>query len=133
MKNKILWGLILFLLVFSLYEMVFRTKAVSYVGEDRDWLIKIDAKLIGLNGSYNIEVHYKGKDIIQGVYYHIHPHYEVGFPSLNEHGYYYSECKSDCGYYDKDSTLLFFITWQDDKLAQEKAKFIELRKTLTDQ
>lgn len=65
MKKKLIWIIILLILLGALYEVIFRTKTVTYMGEDRDWLVKVHAKLVGLNGSYNIEVQYKGKESIQ--------------------------------------------------------------------
>ena len=98
------------------------------MGEDMNWFIKINAKLVEFNGSYSMEVRYKGKKSIENVDFRIYPHYEPGFPTLNENGYYYWECKNDCGYYDKDSKLIFFIFWTEDNKSEEKMKMIDLRK-----
>lgn len=127
-KRKLIWALITLVLFVLLFEVVFRTRTVTYMGENKNWLISINAKLVGLNGSYNIEVRHKGKEPIHGVYFNIHPHYDVGFPILNDKGYYYWECKDNCEYYDKDSKLLFFVSWKEDKITEEKMEFIELRK-----
>jgi hypothetical protein len=127
MKKKLIWTIILFILVFALYVVVFRTKTVTYSGENKDWSIKIHSKLVGLNGSYRIEVQYKGEEPIQYVDFNIHPHYDVGIPDLNETGYYIWECKDDCGYYAKESELLFFVIWKG-KDSEEKGRFIVLRK-----
>jgi hypothetical protein len=114
-----------------IYDVIFRTKTVTYVGEDTNWFIKISSKLVGLNGSYIIEVQYKGENSVKLVDFNIHPHYEVGIPYLNEKGNYYWECKDDCGYYDKEDKLLFFIVWKEDKQSEEQMKFIDLKKTKT--
>ncbi len=131
MKKNLIWTIIFLVMLVSICEVIFRTKTVTYMGEDKNWFIKINSKLVGLNGSYSIEVRYNGKESIQYVDFNIHPHYEVGFPSLNEKGYYFWECKDDCGYYDKDSKLLFFIVWKEDNNSEEKMKFIDLRKIST--
>ncbi|MFD3449872.1 hypothetical protein ACFDTO_35435 [Microbacteriaceae bacterium 4G12] len=129
MKKKIIWVIILFVLLFSYYEVIFRTKTVSYMGESRDWFIEINSKLIGLNGSYSIEVRYKGKNSIQYADFNIYPHfYNVGYSSFDKNGYFYWKCKDDCGYYGKDSKLLFFIVWKEGNDSEEKMQFIDLRR-----
>jgi hypothetical protein len=126
-KRKLIWLLVLLVLFVSLYWVVFRTRSVTYQGEDKNWLVEINAKLVGLNGSYNIEIQYKGRESINDVDYNIYPHYQGGYFSLNGEGSYSWECDS-CGYYDKDEELLFFITWREGKSSDEKVKWITLRK-----
>ena len=108
--------------------VIFRSHSVTYQGEDENWLITINAHLVGLNGSYNTRIQYKEKEPIYVVDYNIYPHYQGGgIVSLSEEGFYYSEC-DDCGYFDKDEELLFFITWKVDTLQDEKMKWIKLKK-----
>lgn len=115
-----LWLFIFLVLLVSIYIVIFRAKTVTYFGEDKNWIIKINAKLVELNGSYSIEVQYKGKESIEYADFNIHPHYEVGFHSLNDNGYYYWKCNDDCGYHDKDSKLIFFIVWKEEKQSNRK-------------
>lgn len=49
MKRKLIWTLILYVLLF---DEVFRPSTVPYMGEDKNWLIRIEGKLVGLNESY---------------------------------------------------------------------------------
>lgn len=132
-KKKLIWALIILVLLASIYEVVIKTQTVTYMGENKNWLIKINSKLVGLNGSYNIEIRYKRKATIQNADFNIHPqHYASGFPIFNKNGYYYWECKDDCGYFDKESKLLFFIVWRENNNSEEKMNFIELRKISKD-
>jgi hypothetical protein len=121
---------ILFILFITLYLVVFRTRSVTYQGEDKNWRITIHAHLVGLNGSYNIKIQHKGKAPINDVDYNVYPYpnYQGGHVFLNEEGFYYWECNDDCGYYDKDEELLFFISWREGTSLNEKAKWIKLRK-----
>ncbi|MDR6999051.1 hypothetical protein [Neobacillus niacini] len=128
MRKKLIWSFIVLILVVSIYNLIIRTRTVTYMGENKNWFIKINAKLVGLNRSYSIEVKYKGKATIQNADFNIHPrHYDLGFHSFNKNGYYWV-CKDDCGYYDKDSKLLFFIVWKEKNDTEEKMNFIDLRK-----
>jgi hypothetical protein len=128
MKKKLIYTLLLLLIVFSFYEVILRTKTVTYKGENSQWSVQIDNKLVGLNGSYRIEIRYKGKERIKFVDFNIHPHFRGGFPARNEEGFYYWECNQDCGYYDQESKLLFFIVWKEGEKEEEQMRFIELRK-----
>ena len=129
MDKKILWFVLPVLLV-SLYFVVFRTQSAMYYGEDREWSVKINAQLKGLNGSYTIKIQHKGTDSINVVNYNIYPHYQGGVVYLNKDGYYVEECKDDCGYYDQEEELLFFIAWKEDNFSKEKREFLKLRKTM---
>jgi hypothetical protein len=128
MKKKLMWWFILFILLFAVYEVIIKTKTVTYFGENEVWLVQIKAKLVGLNGSHSIEIRYKGKEIIQDVSFHIHPHYDGGYVSFNNDGIYFEECKDECGYYDKSAELLFFIAWKENNRLEEKMHFIDLKK-----
>jgi hypothetical protein len=128
MKKKIVWSFIVLVLLVCIYEVIFRIKTVTYIGEDNNWMIKINAKLVQFNGSYRIEVQYKGKESIENINFNIHPHYGVGSPSLDKNGYYLWECNDDCGFYDKDSKLIFFIVWKEENKPGEIMKLIDLRK-----
>lgn len=129
MKKKLISALIIFVLLVLVYVVVIKTQTVTYIGENKNWLITINSKLVGLNGSYSIEIRYKGKATIQNADFNIFPqHYSSGFPSFNKKGYYYFECKDDCGYFNKESKLLFFIVWKENNNSEEKMNFIELSK-----
>jgi hypothetical protein len=128
MKKKLIGSLLALVLLILLYEVIFRTKTVTYIGENDHWFAKINAKLVGLNGSYSIEVRFKGKEPIQNVDFNIYPDYHVGYIPVHKNGYYYWECKDDCGYYDKESELLFFISWKEKNNLDEKMNFIEMKK-----
>jgi hypothetical protein len=117
-----------FVFLIAFYVVMFRTKTVTYVGEDENWLIKINASIVELNSSYRLEVQYKGNENIELVNFNIHPHYETGLPTLDENGYYLYECKDDCNYHDKDSKLLLFIIWMEKNHSVENMDFIELKK-----
>lgn len=101
------------------------------MGEDNHWHVKIHSQLVGLNGSYYIEVRYKGIETIRYLDFNIHTHYS-GFAPSNNSDYYYWECKNDCGYYDKESELLFFIVWKENNDLEEKMNFIDLKKISND-
>ncbi|WP_423801221.1 hypothetical protein [Neobacillus sp. SAB-20_R2A] len=132
MKRKLFRTFIVLILLVLIYDVNFRTKTVTYLGEDANWSIKINSKLVGLNGSYRIEVQYKGSKSIEYIDFNIHPpHYEAGIPSLDEKGFYQWECKDDCGFYDKDEKLLFFIVWKEGHHSEEKMRFIDLKKIPT--
>jgi hypothetical protein len=128
--NKIILWFGLLVLLISLYFVVFRTQSVIYYGEDKEWSVKINAQLEGLNGSYTIKIQHKGKESINVIDYNIYPHYQGGVVFLNKDGYYLEKCKDDCGYYDQDEELLFFIVWREDNFPKEKREFLKLRKTL---
>ncbi|MBT2689651.1 hypothetical protein J7I93_15785 [Bacillus sp. ISL-47] len=129
MYKKLIGLLIVFLLLFSFYELMVKTKTVRYMGEDENWYVEINSKLAGLNVSYTIEVRYKGKEKIQSAEAAFHPHYNnMSFPSIDKGGYIYWECRDDCGYYDKESELLFFIVWKEDGDLEEKMSLFKLRK-----
>jgi hypothetical protein len=127
-KKKIIWSIIILVLVVTFYEVMVRGKTVTYMGEDENWVISINAKVEGLNSSYRIVVKYKGKEEIEQLDFNIHPHYESGLPSLDKDGYYVFECKNECTYYDKESELLLFIIWKEKNHSVENLDFIELRK-----
>jgi hypothetical protein len=128
MFKRIIASLVVLVLVISIYKVIFQTRTVTYIGEDENWFIEINSKLVGLNGSYRIEIQYKGNEVIRNVDFNIHPHYEGVLPSLNKDGYYYWECRDDCGYYDKKDKLLFFVVWKEANHSGEKMRFIDLRK-----
>jgi hypothetical protein len=128
MKKKLIYTLMTLLLLVSFYEVIFRTKTVTYKGEDSQWSVNIENKLVGLNGSYGIEIRYKGKEQIKFVDFNIHPHFRGGFPVKREEGSYYLECNQDCGYYEKESKLLFFIVWREGEKGEEHMRFIDLIK-----
>jgi hypothetical protein len=127
-KKKIIWSIIILVLVVTFYEVMVRGKTVTYMGEDENWVITINAKVEGLNSSYRMVVKYKGKEEIEQLDFNIHPHYESGLPSLDKDGYYVFECKNECTYYDKESELLLFIIWKEKNHSVENLDFIELRK-----
>lgn len=127
MRRKLLWAFIILFLLLSLYEVVFRTRTVTYFGENQNWSVKINSKLVGLNGSYNIEIKYKGKGSVHYIDFNIHPRYGGGSAESIKNGYYYEEC-NDCGYYDRDAALLFFIVWKEKNNSEEKMEFIQLMK-----
>jgi hypothetical protein len=129
-KRKLIWSLILLTLFVCLYVVVFRTQSVTYQGEDENWCVKINAELVGLNGSYHIKIKYKGKESISDMDYNIYPHYGGGFPSQDEDGFYHVECNDQCGFYDKDKELLFSITWIEEKSLEEKVKWFKLKKEI---
>lgn len=128
MKKKIIWSFIVLLLIVSIYEVIFETKTVTYVGEDKNWFIEINSNLVGLNGSYRIEVRYKGKKPIQDVDLKINPYYELRFSSFTKNDYYFWECKDDFGYYDKKSKLRLFIFWKEANNSEEEMAIIDLKK-----
>ncbi|SFA89766.1 MULTISPECIES: hypothetical protein [unclassified Bacillus (in: firmicutes)] len=129
MKKNLIWSFIVLLLIVSMYEVIFRTRTVTYMGEDMNWFIEINSKLVGLNGSYRIKVRYKGKEHIQDVDFKINPYYELRFSSFNKNNYYYWDCKDDCGYYDKNSKLRLFIFWVGNN-SEEKMAIIDLKKII---
>jgi hypothetical protein len=47
MKKKIVWSFIVLMLLVCIYEVIFRIKTVTYIGEDNNWMITINAKLVG--------------------------------------------------------------------------------------
>jgi hypothetical protein len=129
MKKKLLTWLTIFLLILAFYDVIFKTRTVTYFGENKSWMVQIKAKLVGLNGSHSIEVRYKGEESIHDVDFHIHPqHYGGVFPTFNKEGVYYYECNDDCGFYDKSTKLLFFISWKENDQPEEKMNFIDLKK-----
>lgn len=128
MNRKFIWSIIIVVLVVSIYVVLYRTKTVTYVGEDENWHIKITAKIVEMNSGYRVEVQYKGSERIEKLDFNIHPHYAAGLPTLDENGYYLYECKDECGYFDKESKLLLFIIWQKESQSEENMDFIELRK-----
>jgi hypothetical protein len=129
MKRKLIFSIMIVVLLVSFYEIMIKGKTVTYMGEDENWRITINAKIEGLNSSYQVVVKYKGKKEIEQLNFNIHPHYESGLPSLNKDGYYVFECKNDCTYYDKESKLLLFIIWKEKKNSVENMDFIELIKS----
>lgn len=128
MRKKLIWSIITLVLLVSIYEVMLRPKTVTYMGEDENWLITINAKIEGLNSSYRIVVKYKGNEKVENLNFNIHPHYESGLPLLDENGYYIFECKNECTYYDKESKLLLFIIWKEKNHSEENLDFIDLRK-----
>jgi hypothetical protein len=128
MKKKFIWSIIVFVFLIAFYEVMFRTKTVTYLGEDENWLIRINASIVELNSSYRVEVQYKGSEDIENVNFNIHPHYETGLPTLDENGYYIYECIDECNYHQKESKLLLFIIWKEKNHSVENMDFIELRK-----
>jgi hypothetical protein len=128
MRKKLVWSIITLVLLVSIYEVMLRPKTVTYLGEDENWLITINAKIEGLNSSYRIEVKYKGNEEVENLNFNIHPHYESGIPFLDENGYYIYECKNECTYYDKESKLLLFIIWKQKNHSVENLDFIDLKK-----
>ncbi|WHZ05547.1 hypothetical protein QNH48_13340 [Neobacillus sp. YX16] len=128
MRKKLIFSIIILVLFVSFYEVMVSGKTVTYMGEDGNWLITINAKIEGLNSSYRIVVKYKGKKEVENLNFNIHPHYESGLPLLNENGYYIYECKNECTYNDKESKLLLFIIWKEKNQSVENLDFIDLKK-----
>lgn len=111
MKRKLIRTLIVLLVLVLIYDVNFRTKTVTYFGKDANWSIKINSKLVGLNGSYRIEVQYKGNKSIEYIDFNIHPQqYEAGIPSLDEKGFYQWEVRMTVGFMIKmrNSSFLSF-------------------------
>jgi hypothetical protein len=128
MRKKLIWSITILVLLVSFYEVMLRGKTVTYMGEDENWLITINAKVEGLNSSYRIVVKYKGNEKVEYLNFNIHPHYESGLPLLDASGYYIYECKNECTYYDKESKLLLFIIWKEKNHSVENLDFIDLKK-----
>ncbi|MFL0366181.1 hypothetical protein ACH0BF_24630 [Pseudobacillus sp. 179-B 2D1 NHS] len=132
-KKRLVLSLIILALVVSVHEVVIKTRTVAYIGENENWLIKINSELVGLNASYKGEIQYKGKATIKNADFNIRPeHFTAGPPIFDKHGYFYWECKDDCEYSDKEPKLLFFIVWRENNNSEVKMNFVELKRTSKD-
>jgi hypothetical protein len=109
--------------------VVFRTRTAVYRGENTNWLVTIHSKLKGLNGSYSISIQYKGTRSIQIEDYNIYPFFQGGLDLPVKNNQYHYHCFDDCGYYDKEEELIFFIVWKEGTTFEEKTSFIILKKS----
>ncbi|WP_147535504.1 hypothetical protein [Bacillus marasmi] len=128
MNRKYYRTLTLLIIVISLYFVVFRTRTATYFGEDQDWQVKVQSKLTGLNGSYTIKIHYKGEKSIQVKDYQITPFFEGLYESELINGQIIYECTDDCGYFDRNENLTFFIVWVEKGNQAEKMRLIKMIK-----
>ncbi|USK50437.1 hypothetical protein LIT38_02915 [Bacillus sp. CMF12] len=116
-------------MIFTIYEVMLKTKTVRYTGENGDWSVEINAKLTGFEGSHSIKIRYKGTGTVERADYRIFPDdYEGGYPDFDKKGNYYWECR-DCGYYDQKDELLFFIVWKERGTSDEKVGFLDLKRS----
>lgn len=129
MKKKHIWLCLVIVLIFTIYEVLLKTKTVDYTGKNGDWSIEINAKLTGLEGSHSIKIRYTGTGTIERADYRVFPNgYEGSYPDFDKNGSYYWSC-SDCSYYDQKDELLFFIVWKERGTSGEKVSFIDLKRS----
>lgn len=128
MKVNHLRFMVLLLIVLCFYLVVFRTRTVTYQGENANWHVRVQAKLTGLNGTHTIRIKYKGKKSIRVGEYHIKPFFEGEQEPELINGEIVYQCTDDCGYYSKNETLIFFIAWVEGANQIEKINLIDMSK-----
>lgn len=146
-KKYRLFVLIIMIFCIWFYFMFLRVQAVIYEGANENWEITVHAQLTGTEGSNKIIIQYKGDISIYLAEYKFHPHYGGGIILSEEtnnsiqqrfqqeksfgfdaNGVYESLCRDNCGYYDDEENLLFFIHWKGSQYDEGDTELIKLTK-----
>lgn len=151
LKQNGMW-FVLGSMVILLVYLEFAPNSVTYLGQNGDWEVKLEARLVSNVASNILTIGYLGEGTITEAQYHIWPLARSGMLLLDaednrlpprerltrwkqtndfrEFGLYVERCEGEhCEYFDNEKELLFTILWLEDTEQEHRLERLTLKRT----